>query len=89
MAPRKGPGENDHKGARSSSPTTNQRSPKMVPTWKPCTKENYKDARFYHLLKVRRYFYLGCIPLSLTILSLSKKRRHEIEPRGGGGGGGC
>ena len=49
VAPRKGLGENDHKGARFSSPVTNHRSPKIVRTWKPCTNENYKDASFYHL----------------------------------------
>ena len=82
MAPIKGPGENDHKGARSSSPFTNHRSPKMVRTWKPCNNKKYKDASSYCLLKARRYFYLGCIPFSLAIAFLSRNDANKIEPGG-------
>ena len=62
MAPRKGLGEHDHKGAR---------SPKMVHTYLEITHlQKIKKMPVFIIFKGSfTIFFLGCIPFSLTIVS--------------------
>ena len=85
VAPRKGPGENDHKGARSSFQITKRRSPKMVRTWKPCTNEKIINVPVFIIFKGLSLFLFGVYPLFSSHSLFKQKQRHEIEPVGGGG----